>query len=137
MASATVEDAGPCKKMLKISVPHDDIQAKLDENYEQLRQSAHIDGFRVGHVPRKLLEKRFGEMVCYHPPTIDSVPIAQAVTELRCVDPGGSAVQAASSTATKSNIIKVKVDFFMFFFSKYINRFIRKTVYTAALCTVL
>jgi hypothetical protein len=34
-------------------------------------------------------------MVCYRPPDIASVPIAQAIGRLSTVDPRGSAVQAA------------------------------------------
>lgn len=47
------------------------------------------------HAVRLVVEQRFGEMVCYHPPEINSVPIIQAVNKLRQVDPDGSAVQAA------------------------------------------
>ena len=47
------------------------------------------------HAVRLIVEGRFGEMVCYHPPEIESVPIIQAVNKLRQVEPCGSAVQAA------------------------------------------
>lgn len=47
------------------------------------------------HAVRLVVEGRFGEMVCYHPPEIQSVPIITAVHQLRQVDPHGSAVQAA------------------------------------------
>jgi phosphofructokinase-like protein len=47
------------------------------------------------HAVRLVVEQRFGEMVCYHPPEIESVPIIEAVNQLRQVDPNGSAVQAA------------------------------------------
>ena len=47
------------------------------------------------HAVRLIVERRFGEMVCYHPPEIESVPIIEAVNHLRQVDPNGSAVQAA------------------------------------------
>jgi 6-phosphofructokinase 1 len=47
------------------------------------------------HAMRLVVEERFGEMVCYHPPRIESVPILQAVHLLSNVDPNGSAVQAA------------------------------------------
>lgn len=63
MIEVKVEDVGPCRKLLKIRVPKDDIKAKLDESYENLRKSATVDGFRKRHVPRRLLEKRFGEQV--------------------------------------------------------------------------
>jgi len=42
----------------------------------------------------QLIQKgRFGEMVCYRPPEIESVPIASAIKLLSQVDPHGSAVQ--------------------------------------------
>jgi trigger factor len=63
LANVTVEDVGPCKKHLKITIPQADVQAKIDESYEQLRTTADVPGFRKGHVPRQLLEKRFGEEV--------------------------------------------------------------------------
>lgn len=34
-------------------------------------------------------------MICFRPPQIDSVPIAEAVSQLRRVDPTSAAVQAA------------------------------------------
>jgi ATP-dependent phosphofructokinase / diphosphate-dependent phosphofructokinase len=47
------------------------------------------------HAVRLIHEGRFGEMVCYQPPNIESVPIAAAVRRLSRVDPTSSAVQAA------------------------------------------
>jgi len=47
------------------------------------------------HAVRLIVERRFGEMICYNPPEIGSVPIAEAVNRIRVVDPHGSAVRAA------------------------------------------
>jgi len=47
------------------------------------------------HAVRLVHEGRFGQMVCYRPPHIESVPIAEAIRNLSTVDPHGSAVQAA------------------------------------------
>ncbi len=47
------------------------------------------------HAIRLIEEHRFGEMVCYIPPQISSVPISEAVASLSRVDPSSSAVQAA------------------------------------------
>jgi 6-phosphofructokinase 1 len=47
------------------------------------------------HAVRLVHEGRFGEMACYRPPDITSVPIAEAIKCLSTVDPCGSAVQAA------------------------------------------
>jgi 6-phosphofructokinase 1 len=47
------------------------------------------------HAVRLIHQGRFGEMVCYRPPDIESVPIASAIRQLSRVDPRSSAVQAA------------------------------------------
>jgi len=47
------------------------------------------------HAVRLIHQGQFGQMVCYRPPNIESVPIAEAVRTLSRVDPGSSAVQAA------------------------------------------
>ncbi len=48
------------------------------------------------HAVRLVIQERWGEMVCYQPPEIESIPIIDAV-KLRRVDPHGSTVQAARS----------------------------------------
>ena len=57
--AVTVEDAGPATKKVSIEIPQDRIQQKLAEQYKELRGQAAIPGFRPGHAPKKLLEKRF------------------------------------------------------------------------------
>jgi ATP-dependent phosphofructokinase / diphosphate-dependent phosphofructokinase len=47
------------------------------------------------HAVRLIAEGRLGEMICYHPPQMESVPILQAVNRIRQVDSCGAAVQAA------------------------------------------
>ena len=47
------------------------------------------------HAVRLVHEGRFGQMVCYRPPDIASVAIAQAITTPATIDPTHSAVQAA------------------------------------------
>jgi len=47
------------------------------------------------HAVRLVHEGRFGQMVCYRPPDIASVAIAQAITTPATIDPRHSAVQAA------------------------------------------
>ena len=47
------------------------------------------------HAVRLVEEQRFGEMVCFRPPDILSVPIIDAVNELSRVQPGGALVQSA------------------------------------------
>ncbi|HEV7221388.1 MAG TPA: ATP-dependent 6-phosphofructokinase, partial [Pirellulales bacterium] len=47
------------------------------------------------HAVRLVHHGEFGQMICFHPPHIDHVPIADAVSRLSVVDRKSSAVQAA------------------------------------------
>src|SRR2546421_13116119 len=58
-----VEDAGPATKKVHVEIPAERITAKLEESFKELRQQAAIPGFRVGHAPQKLIEKRFSQDV--------------------------------------------------------------------------
>src|SRR3989440_5095195 len=57
--SITIEDAGPATKRVVVEIPKERIDQKLTEQYKDLRQQAAIPGFRPGHAPQKLIEKRF------------------------------------------------------------------------------
>ncbi len=58
-----IEDVGPCKKLLHFEIPPEKVREKLDKSYLELGQKVEVPGFRKGHVPRKLMEKRFGDTV--------------------------------------------------------------------------
>src|SRR5881394_843354 len=58
-----VEDAGPATKKVSVEIPKERIAEKLAEQFKELRQQAAIPGFRVGHAPQKLIEKRFNSDV--------------------------------------------------------------------------
>jgi trigger factor len=60
-----VEDAGLLKKKLTITVPEKRITAKMDEMFGELSDTAMVPGFRIGHAPRRLIEKRFGREVSH------------------------------------------------------------------------
>src|SRR5262245_44774769 len=60
---ATIETVGPCKRKIKAEVPHEKVAEELDRNYRELLSSVQIPGFRRGHVPRRLIEKRYGEEI--------------------------------------------------------------------------
>lgn len=47
------------------------------------------------HAVRLAHQERFGEMISFKPPMIDSVPIAEAVSRVSLVDPQGTTVQSA------------------------------------------
>jgi trigger factor len=56
-----IEQAGPCKKRIKVEVPAETVKAATDRHYTELRRDAVVPGFRRGRAPRRLLEKRFGK----------------------------------------------------------------------------
>lgn len=57
--SAKINEVGPCKKHVTVTVPRADIEHFYTESVAELGDQATVPGFRVGHVPRKLIEKRF------------------------------------------------------------------------------
>ena len=58
--TVTVSDAGPALKRIDISIPAAKVSQQIDSAYAGLAADAVIPGIRKGHVPRSLLEKRFG-----------------------------------------------------------------------------
>lgn len=53
------EDLGGLRLKLKVTVPRDILDERFTEQYSELRREALIPGFRKGHAPIKLVEKRF------------------------------------------------------------------------------
>ena len=59
----TIEDVGPARKRLTITIPPETISEKLEDSVDTLAASTALPGFRKGKAPRKLLERRFGAAV--------------------------------------------------------------------------
>ena len=59
----TVDDVGVCKKKLSITIPREAIDRKFEERFAELEREAQVPGFRPGHAPRRLIEKRFRRAV--------------------------------------------------------------------------
>jgi trigger factor len=74
-----VEDAGPATKKVHIEIPQERITSKLEESFKELRQQSAIPGFRVGHAPQKLIEKRFSQDVKTGPPAAHQRELRAAV----------------------------------------------------------
>jgi trigger factor len=64
--SVDIQKAGPCKKHVKVQVPRSDLDHYYNEAVKDLVTTAAVPGFRTGHVPRKLVEKRFRKEVGDH-----------------------------------------------------------------------
>lgn len=61
--TVTFEDAGTLKKKVTVQVNRQRIDAKFNEMFGELGRTAQVPGFRIGHAPRRLIEKRFGKDV--------------------------------------------------------------------------
>jgi trigger factor len=55
-----IEDVGTLRKKLAITVPAEVINGQLERNFSELRSDAIVPGFRKGHAPIRLVQKRFG-----------------------------------------------------------------------------
>jgi trigger factor len=58
-----IEDAGPCKKHLKVAIARPEIERQFDESLGEMKREAFVPGFRPGHAPRQLVEKRYRKQV--------------------------------------------------------------------------
>lgn len=54
-----IENIGPCRKHVAVTVPEADIEMLRNESLDEYADQAEVPGFRVGRVPRSLLQKRF------------------------------------------------------------------------------
>ena len=57
--NVTIEEAGPCKKVLKFEIPKETIESEFEKKTVEVCGTVELPGFRKGHAPRKLVEKRF------------------------------------------------------------------------------
>jgi len=58
-----ISDVGPCKKHLKVTIPRSDVEKQFKESVGEMAKEAIVPGFRPGHAPRQLVEKRFRKQV--------------------------------------------------------------------------
>lgn len=56
-----IEDSGPATKKVTVDIPAERVSKVMEEQFKDLRKSAAIPGFRPGHAPQKLIEKRFAD----------------------------------------------------------------------------
>lgn len=54
-----IQDIGPCKKHIKVTVDRKDIDGRFDDKFKELVGEAQVPGFRPGKAPRKVIVKRF------------------------------------------------------------------------------
>ena len=59
----TIEDVSPLTKRLQIVLPEESVSKKVEDTYRKLATSVSLKGFRKGKIPRKVLEKSYGDSV--------------------------------------------------------------------------
>jgi len=57
----SVEKLSDTEYLVQVTVPAEQVKRKLEESYRQAVREIELPGFRRGHVPRSLIEARFGE----------------------------------------------------------------------------
>ncbi len=60
---AEIKEVAPCRKQVEVTVPAESVDAAFDEAYVHLRDNVQIKGFRKGHAPRRVMERRFAKEV--------------------------------------------------------------------------
>jgi trigger factor len=58
-----MEDIGPCKKHIKVTVSREDIDRLMNEKFSKLVADSYVAGFRPGKAPRRVVERRFQKEV--------------------------------------------------------------------------
>lgn len=61
-----VTDINSVKKNITVTVPSEEVNAKLAENLAEVSKTASIKGFRAGKIPPHMIEKLFGSSVRKH-----------------------------------------------------------------------
>src|SRR3954463_4897563 len=58
-----IENVGPCKKHLKVTVPRSEIERQFEDSLGRIQRDSQVPGFRPGRAPRQLVIKRFRKEV--------------------------------------------------------------------------
>lgn len=61
--TSEIADAGPCKHKLRIEISADRVKAEVEHKYQDLNEQVALPGFRKGHSPRPVLERKFGKQL--------------------------------------------------------------------------
>ena len=59
----TVEKSSGLQRKLKVKVPSDQLQNKIDTRLREIGKQVKIKGFRPGRIPQKILKQRYGKSV--------------------------------------------------------------------------
>jgi len=57
--NVNIEEIGSLTRKITVTLPADNVQAKLNEAYDKLKKEVKLKGFRRGKVPRTIILKQF------------------------------------------------------------------------------
>jgi trigger factor len=58
---AEIAEVGPCKLKVRVEVEAAKVHERVEDKFRELAQTAELPGFRKGHAPRPILERKFGK----------------------------------------------------------------------------
>ena len=61
--SSEIQEVGPCRLKVRIEVAADRVKEEIEKKYKELNDSMALPGFRKGHAPRHLMERKFGKAI--------------------------------------------------------------------------
>ena len=56
-----IKEVGPCKLAISVELETEKVKESVADKYRDLANRVAIPGFRKGHVPHKILERRYGK----------------------------------------------------------------------------
>jgi len=59
----SVTDLSPCRRSVSVELPPDVIQQEYEKAFREFARGIRLDGFRKGHVPKQVVEQRFGKEI--------------------------------------------------------------------------
>jgi trigger factor len=69
-----VEELGPTRVKLTIDVPFEELKPSLDKAYREVAKQIRVPGFRVGKVPPRIIDQRFGRGIVLEQAVNEAIP---------------------------------------------------------------
>ena len=54
-----ISECGPCRKRIEVTIPESDLEKVRTKLLKDYTAKASLPGFRVGHIPRSIVQSRF------------------------------------------------------------------------------
>jgi FKBP-type peptidyl-prolyl cis-trans isomerase (trigger factor) len=105
---ATKEVKSPTHVIVRVEVPAEQVSRKVEELFRRVSRQIHLPGFRPGHVPRAVLEARFGKDFLNEDAQAELIEeyLPQALQQLQLRPVSPPQTKPGSSTPTKTLRLK-------------------------------